>query len=495
MSNDKDNEQQLTREHAAKAVGWAAIQAWSSRIVSLAVFIILARLLEPKDFGLVAMALIFVNLVQVLLDQSLGAAIIQRAELSDDLLHTAFWINILLGIVLLIVVAAMAGPIAVLMKEPTLSIYIRWLAVTFVFGALGSVHQAILTRRFGFKALAMRSMVATLLSGVVAVSLAWQGYGVWSLVIQNIIFAALSAVLVWVGCDWRPQFRFVWQHALQLWHFAVHTVAARIMDFFNSRILDLLVGYFFGPVLLGLYAVGYRLVMVLNQMTTQVTSQVSLSTFSRLQHEPVRLQRAFYEATQLTSLVAFPVFFGMGLLADSVVTVVFGAKWALAVPYLQILAFQGALFSVTYFFGTVLLALGKPSWWLALTVIDLVVRTFAVLMAIQYGALAVVAAYTIGAYATMPIGFILVQRLLGISLREYLCNYKAPILGTVAMVLGIFVLETLPVAASLGHGVKLVIGVIVGAATYLAGVALADLSVLKRVAAVGIMVIHRGGSR
>lgn len=489
--SNKDNDHQVTRERTTKAAGWAAMQAWISRIVSLVVFVLLARLLEPKDFGLIAMAAIFVNLVQVLLDQSLGAAIIQRADLTPEHLDTAFWINIFLGCVLLAVVIALAGPISVLMKEPALAACIRWLAITFVLGAMGSVHQAILTRQFRFKALALRSMVATLVSGALAVILAWLGYGVWSLVIQNLLYAALGTLLVWVGCEWRPRFRFVWLYAVQFWNFAVHTVLARIIDFFSSRILDLLIGYLFGSVILGFYAVGYRLVMVLNQMTTQVTSQISLSTFSRLQHDPARLRRAFYEATQLTCLIAFPLFIGLSLFADSVVIVVFGAKWQPAVPYLQILAFQGILLSITYFFGTTLLALGKPAWWLFLTVIDVVVRLIAIIVSIQYGALAVVTAFTIATFVTLPLGFILVRRLLSISLGEYVRNYKAPLLGTLAMVGVIFALQTTSGFATFRPDMKLTIGGLMGAIAYLIGAAIADLPALRRVVSAGAIVINR----
>lgn len=489
--SNKDTDHSVTRERATKAAGWAAIQAWISRIVSLIVFVLLARLLEPQDFGLIAMSAIFINLVQVLLDQSLGAAIIQQPEVTPDHLDTAFWINLFLGCGLLVTIVVLAEPISMLMKEPALATCIRWLSITFVLGALGSVHQAIMTRHFRFKALALRSMIATLASGAVAVVMAWLGYGVWSLIIQSLLYSALGTLLVWRGCEWRPRFHFVWLHAVQFWNFAVHTVSARIVDFFSSRILDLLIGYIFGSIVLGYYAVGYRLVMVLNQMTTQVTSQISLSTFSRLQHDPDRLRRAFYEATQLTCLIAFPLFIGLSLLAESVVVVVFGAKWTSAVPYLQILAFQGILLSITYFFGTALLAQGKPSWWLFLTVIDVILRLIAVIVSVQYGALTVVIAFTIATFMTLPIGFMLVRRLLAITLRDYVRNYKAPFWGTFFMVCIIFALQTLSGFANLSPEAKLIMGGLVGVVTYLMGAAIADLPALKRVVSTVAIVISR----
>lgn len=489
--SNKNTDHPVTRERATKAAGWAAMQAWISRLVSLIVFVLLARLLEPKDFGLIAMSAIFINLVQVLLDQSLGAAIIQRAEVTPDHLDTAFWINIFMGCGLLVTIVALAEPISILMKEPALATCIRWLSITFVLGALGSVHQAIMTRHFRFKALALRSMIATLVSGVLAVVLAWLGYGVWSLIIQSLLYSALGTLLVWIGCEWRPRFHFVWLYAVQFWNFAAHTVSARILDFFSSRILDLLIGYIFGSVVLGFYAVGYRLVMVLNQMTTQVTSQISLSTFSRLQHDPARLRRAFYEATQLTCLIAFPLFIGLSLLAESVVVIVFGAKWTPAIPYLQILAFQGILLSITYFFGTALLAQGKPSWWLLLTIIDVILRLVAVIVCVQYGALAVVTAFTIATFITLPLGFILVRRLLAISLRDYVHNYKAPFWGTFFMVCTIFALQALSGFANLSSGMKLILAGLVGAITYLIGAAMADLPALKRVVSAVAIVVNR----
>ena len=169
------------KQKAIKGVIWSAIESWGSRVISFIVFLLLARLLEPKTFGLVALSSVFFAFMQVFLDQGFSQAIIQRKEVDQEHLDTAFWTNISIALLLLGISVAGAGVIANLFKEPQLTPIIRWLSLSFVFGALNSVQSAILSRQLAFKTLSLRTLVATLAGGLVGIVMAFLGFvfGAW----------------------------------------------------------------------------------------------------------------------------------------------------------------------------------------------------------------------------------------------------------------------------------------------------------------------------
>ena len=166
------------REKAAKGVLWSAIQNWGMEGISFLTFIALSRLLVPEAFGLVALASVFTALAQVFLDQGFGAAIVQRADLEREHLDTAFWISVLTGILLTVGGIAASGLLAAFFGEPRLAPVLRWLSLSFIFGALSSTQMAILRRKLAFKSLAARSLAATTVGGFVGVSMAFAGFGV-----------------------------------------------------------------------------------------------------------------------------------------------------------------------------------------------------------------------------------------------------------------------------------------------------------------------------
>lgn len=417
---------------------WSAAQSWGGQVVTLIVFAMLARLLDPSAFGLIAMANVFVAFTKVFVDQGFAMAIIQRRDLEQGHLNTAFWTNVAIGLVLMCVGIVAAGGVAQLFDEPRLTQIVRVLSIVFLASSLSAVQQALLKREFEFKKLAIRSLIAVVLSGIVGVSMAYQGYGVWSLVGQQVTYSVVQLALLWRVSQWRPGLKISARHFTDLFSYGANIVGINLTEFFNRNADKFLIGFYLGPIPLGYYAVAYKLLETLSRLFASVTRPVTFSSFSAMQSDANRIRSAFYSATQLTSLITFPMFAGLAVIAPYLIVLIFGQQWQASVPVVQVLMIVGILESVSLYNGNVMLAMGKPSWRFKLNLLNAIVNVVAFAIAIRWGIVAVAAAYVIRAYLLSPFALILVRRLINIRISTYLLNYSVPLLATAVMMVTVF---------------------------------------------------------
>ncbi|MGB6299900.1 MAG: lipopolysaccharide biosynthesis protein, partial [Rivularia sp. (in: cyanobacteria)] len=418
---------------ALKGVIWSVIESWGGRVISMAVFFLLARLLGPESFGLIALAGVFLAFIKMFLDQGFSQAIVQRQEIEPEHLDTAFWTNVGISILLSLISVLSAPLFAYLYKQPELIPILRWLSLSFVFGGLSGVQSAILQRQLAFKALAIRSLIATVIGGIVGVTMAFLGYGVWSLVGQQLVNSFVQVLALWWVSDWRPRLKFSLLHAKELFTFGINIFAFNIINFFNRRSDDLLIGYFLGPVALGYYSVAYRLLLIMTQTLISTTTKVTLPIFSKLQGEPERLRKAFYNATQMASLIAIPMFLGVAVLAPEIVRVLFGEEWIPSIQTMQILTLIGPLHMILFFNSSLMVAMGKPNWklWIQLTY---TVNILAFFLVVKWGIEAVAAAYVIRGYLLSPISLFAIKKLVKINLIYYLRLYFIPLAASFIMI-------------------------------------------------------------
>src|SRR5574341_866507 len=229
------------RQKAAKGVVWSAAQSWGIRLITFLVTLVLARILLPEAFGLVAYATVFIAFAQIFVDQGFSDAIVQCPQIEREHLDTAFWINMLTGALIALVGVISSGAIAKLFREPQLAPIVSWLSLSFIFSGLSSVQQALLRRQLAFKSLALRSLLATIAGGVVAIGMALLGYGIWSLVAKILVSNLVSAIALWQVSDWRPGFRFSKRHFKDLFSFGINIVGGNFVDFFSLHSDDFLI--------------------------------------------------------------------------------------------------------------------------------------------------------------------------------------------------------------------------------------------------------------
>jgi O-antigen/teichoic acid export membrane protein len=462
------------KQKAVKGIVWSAIQKLGGQAISFIVFSLLARLLAPADFGLVAMASVYLAFLQVFVDQGYAEAIVQRQTVDKEHLDTAFWVSISTSILLTIASIVAAKDIATAFKTPELAPVIAALSPTFLFAALNSVQRALFSRRLEFKAMAARTLAASTAGGIVGVILAVLGYGVWSLVWQQLVNGVVGVLVLWKASDWQPGFHLSFRHLKELSSFSANILGFNILNFFNRRADDFLIGYYLGPIALGYYTIAYRILLLATDLM-RTLSGVALPTFSRLQDDRDRLQRAYHKAIQLTSLTAFPTFLGLAALANELIPTLFGQQWTPSIPVMQILALIGIVHALNNIGVNVIKAMGRPDWNLRVNVINALLNVTAFVLVVRFGIVAVAAAYVIRGYLIPLPAFIwMAQKLLGTQLSTYLRQCRTPIVGAIAMTGAILGVKSLLLSSGLGVYERLAICGIVGAGVYLGAIALLE---------------------
>ncbi|PSN18592.1 flippase [filamentous cyanobacterium CCP5] len=454
------------KSKAAKGVFWSVVESWGRQLFSSATFFILARLLGPESFGLIALAGVYIAFLTIFTGGSLSAAVVQRKDIDPEHLDTAFWIGLGIGCVLTLISFVAAPFIAKSFDEPALSLVIRVLSLNFLIGPFSSVQMAIFKRKLDFRMISIRTLVATFASGLVGVGMALSGFGIWSLVGQQLTNSVCQFAVLWWVSDWRPGLRVSKRHFDELFAFSIHITGFSFVNFFSRRSDDLLIGYFLGPVALGYYNVAYKLLLTVIDLLSRVIEKVAMPTFSRLQREPERMRAAFYQVTQLTSLVSFPVFAAMGILSPELIRVIFGEQWESSIPVMQILVFIGILQSSSIFNSTILLSLGKSNLRLKLGILNSISSVLCFLAAVRFGIVAVAAAYVVRGYLLAPIPVFVIRRAIKLKILNYLAQFLPALLGSLLMALIMITAKNL-VSYSLNETLLLLLISLLGGGVYI----------------------------
>ena len=239
------------RHRAIKGVKWTLIQSLAAQLSTFVIFLVLARLLTPEDFGVVALAHVSVSVFKLFVGQGLSAAIVQRSEVEPEHLDTVFWLNAALGLVAVLIVVGLAGWFAEIYEQQDIEAIMLWLSIGLLFTALSPVQESILRRRLNFRSLALRTMVGEPVGGAVGITMAVMGFGFWSLVARELVASSVRLLILWFSSDWRPQFRVSLRHLKDLLGFGLNMLGANVLSFANKQLDNFLVGYFLGVAALG----------------------------------------------------------------------------------------------------------------------------------------------------------------------------------------------------------------------------------------------------
>ena len=434
MTKSIENSKNLEKK-AVQGLFWSVVEKGGIQATQFITFLVLARLLQPEVFGLISLANIFIHFVQSLVGSGFSSAIVQRKQLEKEHLNTAFWVNLAIGALLTGVGIFSASTIASFFEQPDLAPIISWLSLNVLINSAAGTQQALLTRRLNFRELAKCRVFSLLVGSVTGVSMAFAGFGVWSLVSQALVANLLGVCLLWQVSDWRPELKASFNHFKDLASFGINFIGISLLVFFSRRIDDFLIGYFLGPTALGYYTIAYKLFLTIIQILQQGVHKVSLPTFSKLQDNLPGLQRAFYTATTLTCFVTFPAFLGMAAVAPELVRIIFGEQWIPSIPIMQILVLNGILISAMSFTGPIIMAMGKPSWNLFLLFIITFVKTIAFLFVVQHGIVFIAIALVVSNYLALPIRLWITKRLVNVSWLRLSKQLIAPILASIIMVI------------------------------------------------------------
>lgn len=372
--------QNITRDAAIKGGLWSAVDRFGRQGVQFVVQLVLARLLLPEDFGLIAMVTVVVQIASVFVRAGFGAGIIQKETLDQTDASTAFWLNMGLALVVYGILFSGAPWIAFFYNEPELSLLTRVLALNLITGGINNIQISLLQRNLEFKKIFLSTLPGTILSGILGVSAALAGWGAWALVVQMVSGTFFSILLLWKISGWYPSFQFSSQVAKRLLRFGSNVVGVQFIEQFFRQLYTLVIGAVYSPALLGYYSRSQAIQQMPTMTVTSVVNQVALPSLSRSQNDRERMVRGLRESIQLLSLVVGPGMVALALLAEPLVRVVLTEKWLPMVPYLQLFCIIGFLEPRYRLITQALLACGRSEDALRLSIyrrlVDLVVLAF-----------------------------------------------------------------------------------------------------------------------
>jgi PST family polysaccharide transporter len=356
---------------------------------------ILARMLTPADFGLVAMVTAITGFVGLFKDLGLSQATVQRSEINHAQVSTLFWINVAASALLMIIVAALAPAIALLYHEPKLMWITLALAGGFIFSGLAVQHQALLRRQMKFTTLVLIDLFSLLISLVIALIMAANGFRYWALVMQTITQAISYCVLIWIWCDWRPQRWSRGSGVRTMLAFGGDLTGFGVVNYFSRNADNALIGWRCGDTVLGLYGRAYQLLLLpLSQVNTPIAS-VAIPALSRLQYHEKHYRRAFLQLLKKLTMVTIPLIALTIVCADWIVHAVLGSQWDGAAKIFVWLGLAALLQPLTFTSGWLFVSQGRTREQLVWGVLSSAVIVLSFVIGLHWGAIGVAIAYAI----------------------------------------------------------------------------------------------------
>lgn len=332
---------QNLKSKAVSGVVWTTIQRFTQIFVSFVSGIILARLLEPEDYGCIGMLTIFMLISATFIDGGFGTALIQKKRPTQEDYSTVFFWNLGLSIVIYLILFVFAPLIASFYKTPILSSVLRAQGIVLIINALQTVQINQLNKQFKFKKIAIVLTFTSIVSLSITIWLAYQGWGVWALVAQNILSALIPTIIYWTTNKWYPKVVFSVKSFKELFSFGSYMLLTRLVSTTVNNIQGLLIGKLYNPALMGYYSKAHSTEMLASSTISQVVSQVTYPLYSELQDDKQTLVSAIKKISSSIAFLVFPLMFILILVAKPLFVLLYSEKWLDSVPYFQMLCLAG----------------------------------------------------------------------------------------------------------------------------------------------------------
>jgi PST family polysaccharide transporter len=445
-------------------IGWNYATFGLGKILSLITTAILARLLTPDNFGIVAYVTVAITYLTLLKDMGLGAALVQRREDVEKTANTVFTLNLGVGVFITLLTMLIAPLAADYFREPLVTPMLRWLGLSILLNSLGSVHMSRLKREMQFHWKMIPQISNILVKALVSIILALFHYGAWALIIGQLAGSLVSMILVWKIVPWRPKLMIDRTLTRSLFRFGVFIMGEDALSIGQDNFDYLVIGRLFSSVSMGIYTLAFQLPEMLILSLFWVIADVLFPAFASIQDQREKLVQGVLSTIRYLELVITPLALGLCVAADPIIRVVFGEQWLDAIPIMQILAIYALVQSIGFNFGDVYKAIGKPEISIKITVPVMIFRLFALWVGAQFGLIYVAVAHLVSVIIEVIVRIIVATRVLKITFGDIAAQFTAFIAGGIMVVISVGALYLTNEMAPLA---RLVIIIACGAASYL----------------------------
>ena len=450
---------------AIKSVFWVGGIKFLSQAISWSVTILLIRILAPEDYGLMGIALAYRGFVAVFFDLCVGEAVLQKKEIDDIDTSTAFWISSMVTVVLYALSWHFAVSWANFFENDALVDIIRVTGLTLFFMSIKEIPNQLMARNFEFKRRSQCELIAAVLSLIVSLVLALNGYGVWALVIGELARYAVLSLLIAYFAKWLPKFVFSYARAKQLLKYGFPVTGHYLLEFVSSKSDSLIIGKMLGQSVLGYYTVAMSISRIPVSKGVQIIQQVMFPLFSALQNDIEEFQRYFYQVIYVVSVVFFPVFFGMLAISEEIVIVVLSEKWLPSLFAFRVFTVLGLLLSYSGILMVILKARANTRALFKYSTYSAILFPAGFYLASHFGLDGIVLSWLVIYPIIFSYLFYEVAKESEIGVAESLSKVSDALIGSLVMIIVIFASKYLVFGGEVSVN-SMVFGVAVGSVTY-----------------------------
>ncbi|OGO90039.1 MAG: hypothetical protein A2Y17_07365 [Clostridiales bacterium GWF2_38_85] len=440
---------------------WRFVENTSAYFISFIIQIILARLLMPEDFGLIATASVFITIMSVFIQTGFSSAIVQKKELNEVEQSSVFYVGLVFSIILYIILFISSGFIANFYHEPRLIFIIKIQSISLVIGAIISVQTALIQREMNFKLSFIKSIISSFFQAIVGITMALNNFGVYALVYSNLIKDIVVLIIILIIIDWKPKKTFSWYSVKKLFSFSSKVLLTALMNTIRDNTRSLIIGKKYSSEMLGYYNRGYQLPSLVMSNAVGALNSILFPTLSKVQDDHENVLKMYRCILKIACFITFPLMLGLIVLAEPIIIILFTEKWAMSIPYVRLTSIQCMILPFAMCLQ-VFLSIGRSDLVLKLCIYGFIISFTSLFITYNYGVYWLVvgliiaeALYCLGEMAVL-------QKVMKYSiLRQFFDVWKS-IFSAIIMAFMVYLI-TIPQYSNL---LKLVIGIPFGIIIY-----------------------------
>lgn len=463
------------KQKTVKGVIWSSVERFSVQGIQFLVMIVMARLLTPKDYGLVGMVAIFIAVAQSLVDSGFSQALIRKQNRTETDNSTVFYFNIVVGILLYLVLFAIAPLVADFYDSPELTALMRVICLSVVFNSFVVVQRALLTVNIDFKTQAKASLTAAVVSGVIGIGMAYSGFSYWSIVAQQLVNLGLNTLLLWIFTRWRPRWIYSWGSFRELFTFGSKLMFSGLLDVVYRNMYLLVIGKVFTASSLGYYTRANQFAEFPSSNLTGIMQRVTYPVLCQIQDDDERLAQIYRRFLRLSAFLIFPLLVGLSAVAEPFVLLLLKEQWLFAATLLQIICFAMMWYPIHAINLNLLQVKGRSDLFLRLEIIKKAIAVLILCVTIPMGLIAM----CVGQILSSLIALIINTNYTGKLIQVGFLRQMRDLLPTLLLSLSMWGVVYGITSCLSGIILQLIVGIIAGMVYYIALSALFHFPELK----------------
>lgn len=451
------------KQKAVSGMAWTALQRYSTMFIQFISGIILARLLTPHDYGCIGMLSIFMLLAENFIDGGFGSALIQRKHPTQEDYSTIFWWNLGMAVIMYSVLFVSAPAISGFYDITLLCDVLRVQGLVLFIYAFNIVQRNQLKKKLNFKVLSIVTITTSLAALSVTIFMAYKGFGVWALVTQNLISAAIPAIVFWFFIKWRPIWSFSWKSFRELFSFGFYMFLTHLLNTFGNQIQGLLIGRVYNSSTMGYYSKALGTEKLASHSISQVMTQVTYPLYAEVQDDKVALSNMIKRLTLTLAYITFPLMFVLILCAKPLFTLLYSERWINSVPYFQVLCLAGLISCLIAVNTQPIAAIGKSKAMFTWTVIKRIAGiSFVVIGLLLWGMKGLLTGVLLNTWFSYFVNICLVSKYIGYKwIQQLLDLLPIGVMSIIAAIISYIVSYVLHLSMYFDGIVKLVVFVII----------------------------------